>query len=291
MIYGGVFLIFLSIFLPETLRAMVGDGSKSPPSWAKAPLDPITAPPRSLEGGKSEPTKHLKVDFSAPVRILFYPEVSVTLLFLGLHYATWQMTVTAQANLFASTYGINEIDIGLTFIANGAGCMIGTLSTGKLLDREYQRFKGQYKGPEEDFDIESARLKTLWIWSPLQWASVLMFGWTLNFHVHLAAPIVASFFLAWSAMSAQSVITTYLVDTFPQNTASAAAALNLVRCLLGAAATASVQPTIDRIGVGWTFTLWVFLMVLSLGLIAIQMQFGRKWRRSRETKNVQVRAS
>jgi hypothetical protein len=41
-----------------------------------------------------------------------------------------------QAALFAKTYGISQLNIGLTFLANGFGCMLGTLLTGKFLDRE-----------------------------------------------------------------------------------------------------------------------------------------------------------
>jgi hypothetical protein len=199
-------------------------------------------------------------------RILFLPEVVFVLLFLSLHYATWQMALTAQSSLFASAYNLSEIALGLTFLANGLGCMLGSLSTGKLLDIDYRRFKGKFSGDPHDFPIEQARLRTLWLWAPVQWGSVLLFGWTIDRHVPLAAPIIATFGLAWTSMSTQSVITTYLVDIFPRRSASATAAVNLARCLMGAGATASVNPTIAAIGVGWTFTLWTGLMALSLAV-------------------------
>lgn len=281
VIYAGVYLIVLVLFLPETLRSLVGDGSILPPRISRAPFDKVLAPPRHE---RTTASKALKLDIIAPIRILFYPEVFVTLLFLSLHYGTWQMTITAQASLFAKVYGLNDVENGLTFLANGFGCMLGTLTTGKILNHDYRRVKDGFTGDPVDFPIEHARLRTVWIWSPLQWFGVLLFGWTLDRQLHIAAPIVASFVLAWAAMSAQSVISTYLVDIFPRQSSSATAALNLARCLVGAGATAAVEPTIKRIGTGWTFTMWTGFLVLSLVLLGVQQRWGGVWRRRREAR-------
>jgi hypothetical protein len=43
-------------------------------------------------------------------------------------------------------------------------------------------------------------------------------------------------------------VTTFIVDVFPKLSASAAAALNLVRCLLAAEGTAAALPIVDGIG-------------------------------------------
>lgn len=285
-IYAGVFLAFLALCFPETLRSLVGNGSINPPPPARAPLEHLVASRDDTKHGAFPPGR-LRVDLGGTFRILVLPEVVFVLLFLSLHYATWQMTLTAQSSLFASEYNLSEIALGLTFLANGLGCMLGSLSTGKLLDIDYRRFKGKFSGDPHDFPIEQARLRTLWVWAPVQWGSVLLFGWTIDRHVHLAAPIIATFGLAWTSMSTQSVITTYLVDIFPKRSASATAAVNLARCLMGAGATASVNPTIGAIGVGWTFTLWTGLMALSLAFVAVEMRYGAIWRKRREAKEAQ----
>lgn len=285
-IYSGVFLIFLFLVLPETLRSIVGNGSKPPHKLAQAPLERFTASRQASTSASSIKSKSaklkVKIDFIAPIRILFVPEVFGVLLFLSIHYAAWQAAVTAQSSLLTSEYNLGEIEIGLTFLVNGFGCMLGTLTTGKILDRDYGRIKKQYTGPMEDFPIEHARLRTVWLWSPLSIGALLVFAWTIDKTVHISVPLIASFFLAWSAMSIQSVITTFLVDIFPRSSASATAALNLARCLMGAGSTASVEPLNKAIGVGWTFTLWAGLMGISLSLVAVQMRRGAQWRRRRE---------
>ncbi|WVF73228.1 hypothetical protein IAT40_008047 [Kwoniella sp. CBS 6097] len=281
VIYAGVFLLLLAILLPETLRSIVGNGSVPPFRLARSPLERYTSN-RVYDG--AAPSRGFSLNLLGPIRILVAPEVILVSFFLAIHYATWQMALTAQATLFENMYPLSEINNGLTFIANGFGCMLGSLTTGKFLDREYRRYKAKYNGPEEEFPIEIVRLRTIWFWSPLQWGALLLFGWTLDKHVHIAAPIIASFVLAWSAMSTQAVISTFLVDIFPKSAASATAALNLARCLIGAGATAQIEPLYSAIGVGWAFTLWTGIMAMTLGLVAVQMRWGAGWRRKRERK-------
>ena len=140
------------------------------------------------------------------------------------------MTIAAMSTFFARMYGLKEIEIGLTFILNGVGCIMGTLLTGKLLDVDYRRIKKRYSGSLEYFPLERARFRTIWVWAAL--------------------PIVCTFFLGWAATSIQGVITTYLVDVFSNRGASATDALNLSRCLLGADGTAAVLPLSNAIGGG-----------------------------------------
>jgi MFS family permease len=189
-----------------------------------------------------------------------------------------------MSTLFERTYSLSQIHIGLTFIANGVGSIIGTITTGKFLDFDYQRFKRGFNGNPEDFPIEKARLRTMWLWSGLLIASTLIFGWTLDYSIHISVPIICTFIQGWAATSIISVVTTFLVDIFPKKRASATAALNLVRCLMGAGGTAAVLPIVNGIGVGWTFTMLVGIMLANLLLVVFQMQQGPKRRRRREQK-------
>lgn len=209
-------------------------------------------------------------------------EVTFIIVFLAIYYTVWQMLITVMSTLFKRTYGLSEIHIGLAFIANGVGCMTGTLTTGKILDIDYRRMKNTYTGSEEAFPLERARLRTVWLWSGLQCAAVLVFGWTLDERVHMSVPIICTFVVGWAATSIISVVSTFMVDVFPKQGASATAALNLARCLLGAGGTAAVLPIVDGIGVGWTFTLQVGIMLVSLSLVWMQMRYGSKRRLRRE---------
>lgn len=224
------------------------------------------------------------MDFLGPLRLIFGVEVSCAIIYLATYYTGWQMTISAMSTLFSRTYSIDDLDNGLTFIGNGVGCILGTLTTGKLLDFQYRRLKKNYTGDPLDFPLEKARFQTLWIWSALECASVIGFGWAVDQGVHISVPIICTFVLGWSTTSIQSIVTTFMVDVFPDRSASAVAALNLARCLMGAGGISGILPLVNVIGVGWAYTIVTAILCLASGLMLIQVKFGAKWRRRREAR-------
>lgn len=72
-----------------------------------------------------------------------------------------------------------------------------------------------------------------------------------------------------------------MVDLFEDQASASSAAINLVRCLLGAGGTASVQPMINALGVGVTFTIQAALCVLCSPVIYLQYRYGPGWRAKR----------
>ena len=287
---GGV-LVGLILVLPETLRSMVGNGSVLAKGLSNSPLSalqqrrhPSDTPVLQRTLTSSSIGGKIPVDFLGPIKIICSIEVTLVIVFMAISYTVWQMNITVMSTLFQQIYGLSEIQTGLTFIGNGVGCIIGTLTTGKFLDIDYARIKTEFAGNQEDFPLERARLRTLWLWGGLEIGSVLVFGWTLQHHVHISVPIICTFVLGWASTSNMGVVSTFMVDLFPKKSASATAALNLTRCLLGAGGTAAVLPIVNAIGVGWTFTLMAALILGSLGLVLLQMQKGPQWRRNRQMK-------
>ncbi|KAJ5133553.1 hypothetical protein N7448_001422 [Penicillium atrosanguineum] len=238
-IYSGVFLIVLLLFLPETLRSLVANGSL-------VSLNPLTRYPLNIyqklsktEWDHETPPPQLaarkSIGILSPFPILVTKFTSPIILFLAIYYAVWQMSITAMSSLFESRHGLNEMQIGLTFIAKGIGSMVGTLVTGKILDRDYRRVKAKY---EPQSDVE-----------------------------------------AGDSSKNVSVIMTYLVDIFPGQSAAASASLNLARCLFAAGGTSFVMPMINGIGVGLTFTVCVVVQVIALVGPFVQWKFAGSWRR------------
>lgn len=82
---------------------------------------------------------------------------------------------------------------------------------------------------------------------------------------------------------------TILVDLSPGRAASVTAALNIGRCLVGAAFVAAVQYVIDDIGNGWTFTIFgLGSLVLSAPLLELVIRRGPHWNAAREGKSPKV---
>ncbi|KAL0782123.1 hypothetical protein CaCOL14_000029 [Colletotrichum acutatum] len=296
-IYCAVFLALLLLLLPETLRSVVDNGTRTPKGClGKYPLIIYRRTSQvAWRAGTSAPRKASAkhVDITGPLRILFNKCAAPIVLFLAVYYAVWQMSITAMSSLFKSRYGLSETHIGLTFIANGVGSIIGTLVTGKLLDLDYQRVKATYEASSDQesstltssdinvgFPIEKARLRLIPIFALLQCVSIAIFGWTINFprQVHIAVPIISTFITGWTAVSTQSLVMTYLIDVFPDRSAAASASVNLARCLFAASGTSFVMPMVSGIGVGWAFTVCVVAQLAALLGAGVQWKFAARWR-------------
>lgn len=300
-IYGGVFLVALVLLLPETLRSLVADGSKVPKGLLAAwPLkfyqrktrsgwereQPPDIDAAAATPAAATPTPRKSIDFLGPLRNLVNPLTSPIIFFIAIHYAIWQMGITIMSSLFHTNYNLSESQIGLTYIANGAGCILGTLITGKLLDRKYQGIKKAWRGAEEDLPLEKARLTYLPIFSIVQSAAILLFGWTLAYpqQVTIALPIIATFCLGWTAIASASAAQTYLVDLVPGQSAAATASLNLARCLLAAGSTSLVEPLVSKIGIGPTMSIAAGVQVLALAGLLVHLYYvaRRRHRRAQE---------
>ncbi|KAJ5993865.1 hypothetical protein N7451_009589 [Penicillium sp. IBT 35674x] len=306
VIYSGVFLLTLLALLPETLRSGVANGSRVPSNWmAEYPLniynesttvewDQDTTPP---------PGEKKRIDLTGPFCILIRKHAAPIIVFLAIYYAVWQMSITAMSSLFNDRYGLSETQIGLTFIANGVGSMVGTLITGKILDMDYRKIKTEFEArsaanieasrdglhttEQEDFPLEKARLRLIPVFAVLQCLSLILFGWTIQYSVHIGVPIISTFITGWTVVSMQSVIMTYLVDIYHEKSAAASASINLARCLFAAGGTSFVMPLIDAVGVGVAFTICAGVQLLALGGPLIQWRFAAGWRKAKleEEKN------
>ncbi|KAF3032245.1 hypothetical protein E8E12_002104 [Didymella heteroderae] len=293
-IYSGAFLLLLVLFLPETLRSIVGNGSRRPTgAMTRYPLVLYQKRKQQLVESIRPDTPRTKkgIDIAGPFWILFSRQAFPIIAFLAVYYAVWQMSITAMSSLFESRYGLSETAIGLTFIANGVGSITGTLFTGKILDLDYRKVKEAHEaqaldslveGRTVDFPLERARLRLVPVFALTQCASILVYGWTISYpqRVHIAIPIASTFITGCTAVSTQSIVMTYIVDVFSDRSAAASASLNLARCLFAAGGTSFVMPMVNGIGVGITFTICVIAQVVALSGVAVQWRFATAWRKA-----------
>ncbi|KAG2188145.1 hypothetical protein INT44_000896 [Umbelopsis vinacea] len=291
IIAGALFFLVLFL-LPETLRSLVGDGSgyanPTPTQWfhAKALRKDTPAPTKS--GQKSrflQPPQILQ-----PLRYIFYPDVALCLFCNGIPYAVFYCILSSTSNLFAIIYGLDEQQIGFTYIANGVGCILGGLIIGKVLDRGF-RLTAEEHGYDSsklsrgalgpDFPIYQARLRNIWV--PLFFfdAFIIIYGFLLWRDVSLAGVLVLQFFLGICVTSLFNLYQTLLIDLFPKSSASITASNNLVRCLLGAVSTAAIQPGINGIGVQYMFLTIGLISVAVTPGIFVMRKYGPIWRRDR----------
>lgn len=299
--FGLVFFIPLFLFFPETCRKVVGDGSIPPPPLNMNITDKIRHRHRA-ESGKpldeakiAEYRKNYRLTFPNPLRtlvVLTDPESAIVLLGAGLAMADFYAISTGASTAFRRVYGFNDLQVSLMFLPIGVGGIVSAFTTGKMVDWNYRRHARKHgvavdkKRQQDliDFPIEKARLEIALPLFYLGSAAVIGYGWVMDTKVSLAGPIVLLFVMGYAVTAAYQVLNVLMVDIYPGKPATATAANNIVRCELGAAASAAIVPMAKAMGNGWAYTLVSGLFIVYSPLLMFVMSRGMGWRRAKRDK-------
>ena len=304
-ICGGFFLLMFLLIIPETCRAVVGNGSVPPQPWNLSLLAYLRLRQRRRHGLQTDTStlakRKTRVNLLSSLPIVVEKEAGTVLLFLGVLY-TGLMSIMASLPVELSrTYNFNSVQIGLCYLPLGIGGVVNRQITGRVIDWNFTRIAKQLgieidKGKRtklENFPIEKARLQVA---IPLVFicAAVFMaYGWVMQKvgdtgHrqpiTTLAGPIVLLFFNAFCISGFFVCVSALLVDSHPQSPAAATAAANFVRCLLGAGGVAATVPLIDAIGRGWTSTIFGLLWLALSPMLWAVMKHGPRWRREQKER-------
>ncbi|KAL2868055.1 putative citrate synthase [Aspergillus lucknowensis] len=252
----------------------------------------------AVAAGAVEETKTPSPTLSNPLstlRILFHPPTGLILISNGLVFASYYAVTAGIPSLFKEIYGLSDLGIGFAFIPAGLGSLVSATFNGATVDWNYRRVRDAVRGrttsggaretgettreteeEEEDridrdvpvggisFPIERARLQ---IGAPMTLLSSLtILGYALFLPTHPPLPLTLAlvFLITFTITASYNVMNVLLVDLYYSTPASAMATNNLVRCLLGAASTALVQPCIKRWGVRGTFVHIALLFIFCL---------------------------
>ncbi|KAJ5587857.1 uncharacterized protein N7459_003622 [Penicillium hispanicum] len=301
LILSGVFFLSILLFLPETCRKVVGDGSIPPPPINISLTDYIRHRRRKQRGQSASPEeisdarKNYAVRFPSPLptlRVVTDVETGAVLLTTGLMYAGFYAVMTGATASFHSVYRFNNIQTALMYLPIGVGGVASAFTTGRLVDWNYRRHARRAGMPVvrnrrqdiTNFNIERARLE---IALPVYYLSnilMIAYGWVMGRRVNLAAPVILLFLSGWALNATSQVLNALMVDIWPGQSAAATAANNLMRCELGAAASAAINPMQIAMGWGWAYTTLAFISVAASPILWIMTRYGIKWRQRRLQK-------
>lgn len=299
-IASGAFFLPLLLFMPETARSVVGDGSSAAQPWNRPFTHYIyrrraatahSSSGKSLgeddhdgpsSGDSQRKTQH-KLRFPNPVKplaIVFNRNSIIVLLVTGVIMGGNMTVLSSITNIYTQLYGLDELQIGLCYITMGIGSVVASISTGRLLDLNYRRLASKQApnaNPEADLvPVEKARSMVLVPLVILGALMVLAFGWVLQFGVHLAAPEIFMFFIGFGLTGSFICASTLLVDLHTARPAGATAANNLVRSLFSAGASAAIVPMMNAMGRGWAFTLVAFILLGTVPFLIVLCWVGRR---------------
>lgn len=307
----GLMLLFMALTFPETLRAIVGDGSRPPQKWNQTPVLILGRKVSKIAEG-TYVTSTVPRKSANPLhifRVFTQPDILLVLICTGIIYSLFYSVTTTTSPLFLSVYPyLTQSTVGLCFIAYGVGGAVGSVVMGRLLDYDWKKMeervtsgaasasnqskhtenkaeKGVHtcttKPDKQDLPIEHTRLKRVPILFITVTGASMGYGWSIQQKAHLAVPLVLQFVVGFSSMSIMTINQTILVDMYPAQGSSITASNNFVRCLLGAG-TISIQDfVINKINPGWTYVLFCGICLLTVPLFVIEWRYGEVWRRRR----------
>ena len=136
-ILGGTFLLVILIFLPETARSVVGNGSIAATGMNR-PLLPCLSPKPTVSKARLEryPQSLLqRILATTPnplkaVRILFEKESCLVLLVAAMFYMIYYIVQASLPGLLESNYGFNTTEIGISYLPISVGVILGGLASG-----------------------------------------------------------------------------------------------------------------------------------------------------------------
>ncbi|KAJ6000279.1 chloramphenicol resistance protein [Penicillium waksmanii] len=192
---SGSCLVIMTLFLPETARHVVGDGSIPPPHYLRLPIPTILCHWKETEMDSDITTR----SFRAPnpfksIAILCHKDNAVVIFACGLLYVVYTCINASLATLLVEIYHLNQWEAGLIYLPFGLGGVASAFISGRVLDRAWRNTRvkmgmGTNALISDDLDtfpVERARLCVIWVPMFLTVCSVIAFGWTLHNHLDFA---------------------------------------------------------------------------------------------------------
>jgi predicted MFS family arabinose efflux permease len=145
-ILGNAFLLIVLLFLPESCRSVVGNGSIPARGWNRHWMSYISGRPTRKRPGEeveavgleknSQPlAKRVKALLPNPwksFRLLFQKDTSLVLSISAMFYMTYYIVQASIPELLERIYSFDETTVGLCYFAIGFGVLIGGYVNGMI---------------------------------------------------------------------------------------------------------------------------------------------------------------
>lgn len=167
----------------------------------------------------------------------------------------------------APPYELNEALVGVTFLANGVRSLTGSFVGRYLADRAAKRFAQAPEG-RMVYNLAITALSM-----PL---GMLLLGWGVHAHMHIAVLLLASYFVGFGISSLVPGVYSYVSCVDQASAGSATAAVNAAWCMLSGLMVLVSVSGVNRLGFGGYLTLLAGVHVL-LVAVAGACIFWRSW--------------
>lgn len=210
-----------------------------------------------------------------PAKLMFLSPICAAMsLYMAVVYGFLYLLFTTFAFVFEDQYGFSNSIVGLVYLGLGLGNFIGLALLGFTSDRVMARLAKKNGG-----DIKPEyRLPLLMYAGPFIPVGLFIYGWTAQYEVQWAVPLVGTMFVGIGLIACFMCINTYLVDTFTLYAASAMAANTILRSIFGGVFPLFGLQMYDGLGLGWGNSLLAFLALAMCPIPWFFYHYGKRIR-------------
>ncbi|TEA16153.1 MFS transporter prlG [Colletotrichum sidae] len=214
-----------------------------------------------------------------PIKMLFMsPIIFSVSLYCAFAYGVLYLLFSTIPLVFHDQYDFSVRITGLVYIPLGIGYILGMACFSLLSDKTVVRMTEANNGM---FEPEMRLPDCIWF-AMLLPVTFFWYGWTAEFKVHWAAPVVGLLPFGIAILGIWQPIQAYIIDAYPSFAASALAAFTVFRSVVAAFLPMAGPPMYDALGLGWGNSLLGFIAIALIPVPALIYRYGgqlRKWQK------------
>jgi MFS family permease len=278
-IIDGVMLLVITFCLPETLYVRDLSRLARTASEREVAFTPKTYLSRlKLYSTFPELKLHWNQFIVPSLRMAKYPSVLFPALYYGAQYGFASiLPAVTVASIFSEAFHWNTLEIGLAYGgALSVGGILGEIAGGMVLDTIVKRARRNFAGANPPPEI---RLKAIWTGALLVPAGLLIYGFTLQYHVFWFVPLFGMGLACFGLQVIATTCYTYSIDCYRAESSETSQLFNLIRQVFGMTYAFYVVSLCQKIGYQWAFFMFSILgSVLGLLPIVVLMFKGKEIR-------------
>ncbi|KAK4937533.1 hypothetical protein LTR66_015182 [Elasticomyces elasticus] len=239
-------------------------------------LEKDTGRKHTFEGKDDRPLGvKLRQSMKRPYVIFLQPIVLVMSAYQALIFGTTYSIFTNMQRIFsAMPYFFDSEQIGLLYLGAGAGFLLSVWFLVPKIDTIYNKLTEKNGGKS----MPEYRLPLANIGGILIPVSLFWFAWTVEYRLHWAVPIAATFVYGFGQVVVFNTVQNYYIDSFSKYAASAIAGGSVFRSLCGGVVPLFAPTMFEKLGYGWGVSIFGFMAIAIAPAPLLFYYYGPKLR-------------
>ena len=217
-----------------------------------------------------------------PLVIFAQPIVLTMSMYQALIFGTTYSIYTNMQSIFSEPpYNFNSEQVGLLYLGPGLGFLTAVRFLVPRIDTIYNHLTEKNNGDS----LPEYRLPlAIFPGSVLIPAGLFLFAWLVEYRVHWAATLVATYIYGVGQVVIINTVQNYFIDSFSDYAASAIAGGSVFRSLIGGIVPLFSPMLFEKLGYGWGISCFGFVAVLIAPSPLLFYYYGGRIRRRFQLK-------